>query len=494
MQQRRKGLNQETAAAKAGISTRSGRRIEQSPMTPRAKTERQWRTRNDPLEAVWDPFLANLLKQDESLTGITLLEHLQDHYPGQYDDKVLRTLQRRVKQWRAVHGSDQDVIFRQQAVPARQGFSDFTHPDSEITVQGEPFKHLLYQFRLAFSGWRSVSIVLGGESYAALASGLQRALTQAGGCPHEHRTDSLSAARSNRTNRWTDDYAALCAHYQMEPTHNNLGVSHENGVVECANGSFKRRLSQHLKLRQSHDFDSIEDYQTFIDQVVSRLNKRCHSRFLEEQESLQALPGNLVADYQLLSVKVTRSSTIEVRRVVYTVPSRLIGERLQVRLYHDHLALYVGQQQAEILPRVYPKPGQNRARSIKYCHVIRSLVTKPQAFRYSQIRDDLLPNNIDRQLWQKADQHFAAREACKWMVNVLWFACEYDMEEALGQELLVEANKGQFMSIAQLQARFLQHQSQPNGNFTQHNLTSYDQLLNAFMQAKSAQHEAGVPF
>ena len=115
---------------------------------------------------------------------------------------------------------------------------------------------------------------------------------------------------------------------------------------------FKRRLSQHLKLRQSHDFDSIEDYQAFIDQVVSRLNKRCHTRFLEEQESLQALPGNLVADYQLLSVKVTRSSTIEVRRVVYTVPSRLIGERLQVRLYHDHLALYVGQQQAEILPHI----------------------------------------------------------------------------------------------------------------------------------------------
>ena len=148
---------------------------------------------------------------------------------------------------------------------------------------------------------------------------------------HEHRTDSLSAARSNRTNRWTDDYTALCAHFQMEPTHNNLGMSHENGVVECAHGSFKRRLSQQLKLRQSHDFDSIEDYQAFIDQVVARLNKRCHTRFLEEQESLQALPGNLVADYQLLSVKVTRSSTIEVRRVVYTVPSRLIGERLQIR-------------------------------------------------------------------------------------------------------------------------------------------------------------------
>lgn len=492
MQQRRKGLNQDAAAAKAGISTRSGRRIEQSSTIPRTKSERHWRTRHDPLEPVWDSFLVGLLEQDDSLTGITLLEHLQDQYPDQYDDKILRTLQRRIKQWRAIHGSDKDVIFRQQAVPARQGFSDFTHPDSAITIQGEPLEHLLYQFRLAFSGWRSVTIVLGGESYAALASGLQRALTQAGGSPHEHRTDSLSAARNNRTNRWTDDYTTLCAHFQMEPTHNNLGVSHENGVVECAHGSLKRRLSQHLKLRQSHDFDSIEDYQAFIDQVVYRLNKRCHSRFIEEQESLQALPGNLVADYQLLSVRVTRSSTIEVKRVVYTVPSRLVGERLQVRLYHDHLALYVGQQKAEVLPRVYPTPGQDRARSINYRHVIRALVTKPQAFRYSQIRDDLLPNNIYRQLWQKADQHFAAREACKWMVNVLWFASEYDIEDELGQELLDEAYKGNFMSMQKLQERFLQHHSQPTTDFSQHSLTSYDKLLQSF--AQTPQYHVEVPF
>ena len=493
MQQRHKGLNQEASAAKVGISTRSGRRIEQSP-SPRAKPERSWRTRHDPLEAVWQSELTLLLERDESLTGITLLEYLQDHYPEQYDDKVLRTLQRRVKQWRAVHGSDKEVMFRQQAVPARQGFSDFTHPDSTITIQGQPLNHLLYQFRLAFSGWRSVTVTLGGESYVALAGGLQRALTQAGGCPHEHRTDSLSAARRNRTNRWADDYMALCSHYQMEPTRNNLGMSHENGIVECAHGSLKRRLSQQLKLRQSCDFESIEAYQEFIDLVVARLNKRSHSRFLEEQESLQALPGNMVADYQLLSVKVTRSSTIEVRRVVYTVPSRLIGERAQVRLYHDHLALYVGQQLAETLPRVYPKAGQNRARSINYHHVIRSLVAKPQAFRYSQIRDDLLPSNIYRQLWQKVDQHFNSREACKWIVNVLWFAYEYEIEDTLGQELLVEANKGKFMSMAQLQERFLQHQAQPSGEINQHSLISYDSLLHSLTQTKPAQHEVGVPF
>ena len=87
-----------------------------------------------------------------------------------------------------------------------------------------------------------MTVIQGGESYAALACGLQRALSQAGGSPAEHRTDSLSAARNNQQNVWTDAYSALCAHYQMQPTRNNLGHSHENGVVECANGSLKETL------------------------------------------------------------------------------------------------------------------------------------------------------------------------------------------------------------------------------------------------------------
>ncbi len=174
MQHRQQGATQEIAAAKAGISVRSGRRIEQSTI-PRSKPERDWRTREDPLEAVWETELVRLLEREPALTGTTLLEYLQDHYPEHYDQRVLRTLQRRVKQWKALHGPDKDIIFRQQAAVAQQGFSDFSHPDSPITIGGKPFEHLLYQFRLAYSGWRSVTVVQGGESYAALASGLQRA-------------------------------------------------------------------------------------------------------------------------------------------------------------------------------------------------------------------------------------------------------------------------------------------------------------------------------
>lgn len=480
MQHRQDGVSQEVAAAKTGVSVRSGRRIEKSTIKPRPRTERDWRTREDPLAAVWEAELRPMLENEPELTGITLLDYLQESYPEHYDQRILRTLQRRIKQWRALHGPEREVIFRQQAVIAQQGFSDFTHPDSSVTIQSKPFPHLLYQFRLAYSGWRSVTVVQGGESYAALATGLQRALQQAGGSPVEHRTDSLSAARNNRQNVWTESYSELCEHYQMTPTRNNLGQSHENGVVECANGSFKKRLAQQFLLRGHNDFDSIEAYQAFVDRVAGKLNQRNRSRVLEEHAALQALPEFSAAEYQTLNLKVTRSSTIEVRRVVYTVPSRLIGESVQIRLHHDKLVLFVGQQPALTLPRVYPKPGENRARSVNYQHVIRSLASKPQAFRYSQLRDDLLPDDNYRQLWQLADKHLEAREACKWIVTTLRLAFEYDDEQSLGEDLLAEALAGRFASITDIQSRYLSGNPDIESSASsQHALVSYDELLSS---------------
>ena len=477
MQHRQNGREQKIAAAKSGISERSGRRIDKAG-GPRPISPRDWRTRHDPLDAVWESELLPLLQVEPSLTGTTLLEYLLDHYPEHYDQTVLRTLQRRVKQWRAIEGPDKDIIFRQDAAVAMQGFSDFSHPNEEVLINGEPFDHLFYQFRLAFSGWRSVSVILGGESFVALCEGLQRALKLAGGSPREHRTDRLSAARNNKKNVWTEDYDALCEHYSMEPTRNNLGVSHENGVVECAHGSFKHRLSQQLKLRGNNDFDSVNDYQSFVDRVVHQLNRRVRKRFMEEQAALQALPGSCLPDYQILSLKVTRSATIEVRRALYTVPSRLVGERLQIRLYHDKLEGYVGQSLALSLPRVYPKPGESRARRIDYRHVIRALAAKPQAFRYSQLRDDLLPSDTYKQLWKLVDEQLPKREACKWIVTALRLAYEYDSETELGEQLLKAALQGKLPSMKDVQEQFLRpgeaidHTTAP-----QHDLAGYDDLL-----------------
>ena len=162
MKSRQRGHNQETSAAKAGISTRTGRRIE--PGETAEKKPRHWRTRQDPLKAVWATEWVPLLAKEPTLTGTTLWAYLEDHYPGQYPERLLRTLQRRVKHWRATQGPGKAVRFRQSVPAGQQGLSDFTPPRTPITIAGEPFDHRLYQFRLAFSGWRNVPIIRGGES------------------------------------------------------------------------------------------------------------------------------------------------------------------------------------------------------------------------------------------------------------------------------------------------------------------------------------------
>ncbi len=220
-------LNQEAAAAKVGISTRSGQRIECAEALPSQREARPWRTRTDPFEEVWESEIVPLLDAAPGLTAITLLEEIQKRHPGTYDDALLRTLQRRVRTWNASFGKDREVFFAQEHPPGRQGLSDFTHAAAlQVTIAGAVLLHLLYQFVLAFSGWRYVEVVLGGESFMALSSGLQNAMWMMGGAPEEHRTDSLSAAYNNQAEHelLTRRYEALCKHYGMRPTRNNLGV------------------------------------------------------------------------------------------------------------------------------------------------------------------------------------------------------------------------------------------------------------------------------
>ena len=477
MKNRQTGCNQETSAAKAGISVRSGRRIEKGEKSaPKART---WRTREDPLAAVWESELVPLLEKEPSLTGVTLWDYLDEHHRGKYPEKLLRTLQRRVKRWLATQGPDKEVMFRQSVPAGHQGLSDFTHPNTAITIDQKPFAHLLYQFRLAFSGWRHVHIIQGGESYSALADGLQNALQTLGGTPKEHRTDSLSAAYVNTTEkqRLTDDYHALCVHYGMRPTTNNLGVSHENGAIEAPHGSLKRRIEQAIKIRGSNDFPTLHAYRAFLERIVDKLNKRCQGRLAEEQKALRPLPGHRFIDYSELTVKVTSSSTLSVKRVLYTVPSRLIGERVRVHLYHDRLDCLIGQTSVITLPRVYPATPAGRARRIDYRHIIHSLAAKPQAFRFSQFRDEILPDTQYRALWRQAEQQFTPQEACKWMVAVLRFAYDYDCQSTLATELTLQAEQGALPDLQSIQAKYLRHSSPPPIPLRQHQAAEYDQLL-----------------
>jgi transposase InsO family protein len=493
MSSRKQPRTQAQASAKAGISERSARRIEHGGFGELTPRERHWRTRSDPFAEVWEAEIVRRLEQQPRLDATTLFEDLQDRHPGEYSNAKKRTFQRRVKAWKALHGADKEVIFRQVQAPGRQGLSDFTELKGlVVTIAGEALEHRLYHFRLAYSGWSHVRVVLGGESYSALAEGLQEALWRLGGSPLEHRTDSLSAAYKNLAAEAREDltqrYQALCAHYGMTATRNNRGVSHENGAVESPHGHLKRRMAQALLLRDSADFATLRDYRQWLDALLVRFNRRCGEALAIERAQLQALPRRRTGDYSEQVVAVTTSATIEVKRVLYSVPARLIGERLRLHVFDERIEAFIGATKALTLPRVY-SVNHERARRIDYRHLIGALARKPQAFRYSQLREDLLPNATYRAIWQHLDSQLEPRAACKRIVGILALAARADCEQALGTYLLAQIAAGTLPTLTALESRFEERDgASTQADFhslasTQHPLSSYDQLLPAHGQA-----------
>ena len=363
------------------------------------------------------------------LRATTLLEELQRRHPGRYPDRLLRSLQRRVAQWRATEGPERELIFRQEHPPGRQALSDFTDAGGlAVTIGGRPFPHLLYHFWLAFSGWQYVKAICGGESFTALTEGLQEALWQLGGVPREHRTDRLSAAYRNLVDREDEakGYAEFCHHYGLEPTRNNAGVSHENGSVEAAHGHLKSGLHEALELRGSSDFADLAAYQAFL-QRPSRARTPATRRLAIELAALLPLPRHRTTDFSIATVTVTRFGTISVRSVLYTVPSRLVGCRLKVHVYDDRLVCHLGTTPVLTVARRYFNAGP-RVRVVDYRHLIGCLVKKPQAFRHSVFREELFPRPVFRRAWEALDARLEPRKACRVYVGLLHLAAMHGCE------------------------------------------------------------------
>lgn len=486
MNARKSGKTQGASAAIASISERSGREIDKGRrINPHIKP-RYWRTRIDPFEHVWANELAPMLKASPYLSPLTLLEHLQSvHGLAAYPDKLLRTLQRKVKHWRYEEGPEREVIFRQQHIPGDMGLSDFTELKGIVVrINGQPLTHLLYHFRVLYSGWSYMKVILGGESFTALAEGLQNALWCLGGSPKEHRTDSLSAAYKNLLPNEQDDltqqYNDFCTHYAMIPSRNNKGVSHENGGIESPHGHIKKRIKQAFLIRGSYDFNSIEEYQIWLEQVVAAHNRRNAKAVDIERTALQPLPSFKTTDYTVLPVKVSTSSTIQVRTSLYSVPSRLIGACLQVHLYHDHLNCFYGGTLVVTLNRVYGQGTLRRAKNIDYTHVIGSLVKKPMAFYKSAHRDALLPNEEYKAIWQRISSKTASREASRLMVGILHLAATTNKERQIAERILYLLDSEESLSLVALQREFgcavspHPHRSMES---IQHALQSYNDLI-----------------
>lgn len=434
--------SQEASAAKSGMSVRTARRVDQAQALPSQREPRAWRTREDPLEEVWEAEVVPLLEADPMLNGVTLLEELQRRHPAQYRPAVLRTLQRRLRQWRALHGAEREVYFAQEHPPGRLGLSDFTVADSlGVEIADTPFPHRLYQFALAHSGWRHVEVVEGGESFLALSSGLQTSLWRLGGVPEEHRTDSLSAAFTNlaEAEELTRRYNGLCKHYGMRASRCNPGQSHENGSIEARHGSLKTAIDQSMRLRGSRRFETRTEYAALVATTVDRLNARLAMRVDAERAVLLDLPVRRTAEYAETPVRMTKFGTFMLNRILYSAPSRLVGHRLLGREYAEHIEVWLGGECVFTSPRGHKSTESRYGKMIDYRHLAEALQRKPAAFARWVHRDAAFPREVYRQTWERLIAARPERAACRTMVGLLVLAAKgHEAQLAAELEALID--------------------------------------------------------
>lgn len=470
------------AAAKAGFSTATGYRLSEDTRLPSQKIAPRGRRRPDPLADIFDAEIVPLLKASPGLRAIAIFEEMRLRHP-ELEPGVRRTMERRIRAWRALHGEEQEVIFRQIHQPGRMALSDFTDmADLGVTVAGIALDHRLYHFRLAWSGFAHAHVILGGESYVALAEGLQNARWALGGAPREHRSDSLSAAFRNLDADarldLTRRYDALCEHYGMTPTRNNRGIAHENGAIESAHGHLKRAIRDALLMRSSTDFVDLASYRRFVDEVVAHRNRRNGGRIDAERGHLQPLPGKRTSDYEETIVTVTSTSSFTLRKVFYTVPSRLIGHRLRVRLHDDRLELFIGGTHLMTLPRGRSAGQGKHGHVVDYRHVIHSLRRKPMALLGMVYRDQLFPRDAYRRTFDRLIERLPERAACRTMVELLALAHDRACEAELADILAADLAAGRMPDMAALRTRFAPDPAMlPDVVVELVPLTAYDALL-----------------
>jgi hypothetical protein len=389
--------NQELAAAKAGMDRKTARGYVGDPRLPsERKEDRNWRTRTDPFDDEWEK-IREQVATNPGLEAKTIFEALQRQHPGKFADGQLRTLQRRLKHWRATAGPEQEVFFAQQHVAGRLGQSDFTRMgELNITIGGQSFPHLLYHFVLTYSNWEDVSLCYS-ESFESLSDGLQNALWELGGVPLDHRTDRMSLAVNNASDEreFTTRYEGLLRHYKMTGQKIQAGKANENGDVEQRHYRLKRAVDQALLLRDSRNFPSVGEYKAFLRSLVVQLNAGRRDRLRIEMQYLRPLPAGRLESMKRERVKVDSGSLVYVDRNVYSVHSRLIGEQVEARLGAEVVEVWYAGRKVEELPRLLGR-GKHR---VDYRHIIDWLVRKPGAFENYRYREELFPTSRFRMAW-----------------------------------------------------------------------------------------------
>lgn len=437
MRERNRGRTQEQAAVKANVRSRKTVvKYERLGKLPSELVEvRQHRTRPDPFAEDWLA-IEEKLEIAPELEAKTLFEWLnEDLRPGKYQEGQLRTLQRRVADWRALN-QDKTASLEQRHRPGEAMQSDGTWlTELGVTIGGQPFKHLLIHCVLPYSNWEWGAIAQS-ESLLAFQRGIQSSLLKLGYVPEYHQTDNSTAATyqvrgAKRGQReYNQGYLDLLSHFGLKPRVIAIGSPEQNGDVEASNGQLKRALKQHLLLRGSRDFEVLADYEDFVKGVMNKRNQGRQKRLEEEIAAMKPLRAKPLKPYQEVRVKVNKGSLMRVQNNVYSVPTHLIGQEVTVRIYEWHIEVYYRQIQVDWMPRLV---GQKK-QQINYRHLIDSLLRKPGGFRNYRYREALFPSLIFRQAWERLQEWYSPRKADLIYLRILRLAArtlECEVAEAL---------------------------------------------------------------
>jgi hypothetical protein len=433
------------AAMKAAMDRKTARRYATAGKLPsEMASPRDWRTREDPFAEHW-PEVEALVRETPGLEAKTLFEVLTAKYPDRYEAGQLRTLQRRVRLWRATEGPGKEVMFGQQHRPGEAAQTDFTSTgELGVTIAGQVFTHLLCVFVLPYSNWLWATVCLS-ESMAAMRKGVQRALFQLGRVPRYHQTDNSTAAThripdgkkvlfEDGKRPFNEDYVALMRHFGMTPRTTAVGAKEQNGDVESENGALKRRLEQLLLVRGSRDFEDAAAWQSFIDAAVRTRNGGRKTRVGEDLVAMRELNVAKLPDYVEEHAVVSEWSTIRVKHCAYSVPSRLIGQVLTVHVYEDRIEAWFGGARQLACERLV---GRNQHR-IDYRHMIWSLVRKPGAFARYVYREEMFPSLVFRRAYDAIQTpHHGAKGDLEYL-RILHLAAstmQADVEAVLAQLL-----------------------------------------------------------
>jgi hypothetical protein len=472
------------AAAKAGMALGTAKKYLQGRGLMPERQPRTYQTRKDCFADIW-LMIEEMLEIDSGLQSQTLMQWLIDQDGEKYNWSQLRTLQRRISNWRALKGPDQEVMFKQRHFPGKQSQSDWTHcSELEVKIDGQPFPHMLFHFMLTYSRWET-AFISNSESFDNLTMGYMMAVAELGAVAEDHRTDNLTAAVNNHGNRhvFHERWTAFLDHYGVKPSKNNPGKSNENGSVEKSHDLLKIALDQQLKLRGSREFSSVAEYEKFFRRIIDQRNKERKHRLIEEMAVMKALPERDWNDPTEVRPTVTSFSTISVDKVIYSVPSRLIGRGLKVLAYPGVVRVFFGDKLVQEMPRLAPG-----SRKINYRHVVAHLVRKPGAFANYQYREELFPSVAFRQAYDALTQK-RPEQADKEYLSVLHLAAmgsEQDVEVAIS--MLLEAEQLPLLTAVKELVQSNCPSELPAVYISAPDLCSYDVLLSYLPHAQKEMH------